>query len=601
MERYPGMDVRGDGGYCIILGRSAVGEYEWLLDTTDAYVIDPAIWEVIQPSKPKKAKAAPKTNAKEKTNGSGKRVDSELLVRTALGKVTAGMGRNNAGAWLAIQLRDNNYSAKETLAVAFSERCPPTDACGDENPYTSEEWASTVESIYSKPAREPWNEPEETPPPLMLPAPVLLSPSDSAEIPFSDPAQAAAPVKVDIADLLTKICTFTRKFVRMSDAQHAINALWVVHTHAIEAADFTPYPHVHSPVLRSGKTRLLEVNELLVSNPWCTGRTTVSSLVRKIDKFKPTLLLDESDAVFNVNTDYTEALRGVLNTGFERGGVYTMSVSQGKDWEPRDFSTFCPKMIAGIGKGMPTTVKDRSLPFELKRRLRSEPIERFRKRKVKPEGAELQRLAALWARDNGVVLGKATPELPESLDDRRWDVIEPLLAIADMAEGEWPAQARAALVELCGTGSADSTELCIRLLADIRSIFKEKNEDELQTEILLGSLMALSESPWREYNRNGSPITARQLADLLRDFGIGSRDIHTGTGKGRKSLRGYVKGDFKDAWERYLPAESNAPTSSESTQHPRQPRQANVYACPASFRIPAKKGLAGIKKVRNRQ
>ena len=197
---------------------------------------------------------------------------------------------------------------------------------------------------------------------------------------------------------------------------------------------------------------------------------------------------------------------------------------------------------------------------------------------------------------NGVVLGKATPELPESLDDRRWDVIEPLLAIADMAGGEWPAQARAALVELCGTGSADSTELCIRLLADIRSIFKEKNEDKLQTEILLGSLMALSESPWREHNRNGSPITARQLADLLRDFGIGSRDIHTGTGKDRKSLMGYVKGDFKDAWERYLPAESNAPTSSESTQHPRQPRQANVYTCPSEFSHPCQEGSGGDQK-----
>ena len=60
------------------------------------------------------------------------------------------------------------------------------------------------------------------------------------------------------------------------------------------------------------------------------------------------------DSCRNTNSDYTEALRGVLNTGFERGGVYTMSVSQGKDSDPRDFSTFCPKMIAGIGKVLPT-------------------------------------------------------------------------------------------------------------------------------------------------------------------------------------------------------------------------------------------------------
>jgi hypothetical protein len=147
MKRLLGTDVRGDGGFCIILGRSAVGKYEWLLESTDAYVIDPATWEVIQPSKPKKAKAAPKTNAEDKTNGSAKRVDVELLVRMALVKVTAGCGRNASGAWLAMQLRDNCYSKDEALAVVFCDRCPPTDACGDENPYTSEEWANTVESI----------------------------------------------------------------------------------------------------------------------------------------------------------------------------------------------------------------------------------------------------------------------------------------------------------------------------------------------------------------------------------------------------------------------------------------------------------------------
>lgn len=286
MERCPGMDVRGDGGYCIVIGRSAVGEYEWLLDTTDAYVIDRATWEKIQPSKLKKVKTQPKATAEDKANGSAKRVDVELLVRAALGKVTAGGGRNNAGAWLAIQLRDNNYSAEEVLAVAFSKRCPPTDGHGDESPYTLGEWAATVESIYSKPAREPWSEPA-----------VEAEPQG---IPFPDPAQTAeaqtAPAEVNIADLLTKISVFTRRFVHMTEAQATVGALWVAHTHAIDAADFTPYLDIHSPMLRSGKTRLLEVFNLLVRNPWFTGRTTPSSLVRKIDMFHSTLLLDENDA-----------------------------------------------------------------------------------------------------------------------------------------------------------------------------------------------------------------------------------------------------------------------------------------------------------------
>ena len=104
----------------------------------------------------------------------------------------------------------------------------------------------------------------------------------------------------------------------MTVLQATVVALWVVHTHAIDATDFTPYLNIYSAMLRSGKTRLLEILKLLVRNAWFTGRTTASALVRKVDRYRQTLLLDESDAAFEAKNDYTEALRGILNTGFER-------------------------------------------------------------------------------------------------------------------------------------------------------------------------------------------------------------------------------------------------------------------------------------------
>src|ERR1700674_5872758 len=82
---------------------------------------------------------------------------------------------------------------------------------------------------------------------------------------------------------LNAISDFIHRFVVLSRAQADACALWVAHTHAVEAADFTPYLHIHSPVLRSGKTRLLEVLKLLVRNPWFTSRVTASALVRKVN------------------------------------------------------------------------------------------------------------------------------------------------------------------------------------------------------------------------------------------------------------------------------------------------------------------------------
>ena len=81
-------------------------------------------------------------------------------------------------------------------------------------------------------------------------------------------------------------------------------------------------------------------------------------LTRKVDGETPTLLLDESDAVFAHRSEYAEALRSILNTGYRRSGISSLCVAQGAGLSYRDFSTFCPKALAGIG-ALPDTVTDR--------------------------------------------------------------------------------------------------------------------------------------------------------------------------------------------------------------------------------------------------
>jgi hypothetical protein len=118
-----------------------------------------------------------------------------------------------------------------------------------------------------------------------------------------------------------------------------------------------------------------------VAEPWFTGRVTAAVLVRKVDDVKPTLLLDESDATFGGEKEYAEALRGILNTGHRRGGVASLCVGKGPEMSFKDFSTVCPKAIAGIGK-LPDTVADCSIPIRLKRTASGEVPERFRLRNV---------------------------------------------------------------------------------------------------------------------------------------------------------------------------------------------------------------------------
>jgi hypothetical protein len=86
------------------------------------------------------------------------------------------------------------------------------------------------------------------------------------------------PEDSDEVQLLNDLSAFISRFVKLSQEEADVCALWVAHTHALGASDFTPYLDVNSPVLRSGKTRLLEVLRLLVHEPWFTGRVTASAL-----------------------------------------------------------------------------------------------------------------------------------------------------------------------------------------------------------------------------------------------------------------------------------------------------------------------------------
>ncbi len=334
----------------------------------------------------------------------------------------------------------------------------------------------------------------------------------------------------------------------MEPAEADVLALYAVHTHAIDAAEFTPYLHIFSPLPRCGKTTLLDEMSLLVAKPWLTGHVTAASLVRKVDQQQPTLLLDESDATFQANNDYSQALRGMLDTGYERHGIYSMCVRVGGDWVNKDFSTFCPKTIAGIGR-LPDTVEDRSIPIRLRRKLPGEKCEKFRKALVRPEAKTLRIRTEEWVQRHAKRLAQAVPDMPSELNDRQQDVCEPLIAIADCAGGEWPERARQALVALLASRRRRDDSQAVRLLADISDCFGNYSADRMRSQTLVDRLVAKEESLWRECNRGGR-LSQAGLARLLAPFDIETRDIRFEQG----IFKGYRRKDFEDAWARYLPA-----------------------------------------------
>jgi hypothetical protein len=339
------------------------------------------------------------------------------------------------------------------------------------------------------------------------------------------------------ADLLDGITTFLRRFVVFPDnAQVAAIALWIVHTHAFDAAEVTPYLAITSAEKRSGKTRTLDILELLTPEPWRTINPTGANLFRSIAEDRPTLLLDEVDAVFgSAAQTRQEGMRAVLNEGYKLGASVRRRERIENRWVRVDYPVFCPKAFAGIGTPLPDTVADRAIPIRLQRRAPTEAVEQFRRRFVVPEAVALRDRIGLWAMVRVDDLRAADPQMPPELierSDRAAEVWEPLFAIADMAGGEWPTRARAAAVLLHGADDSDET-LGVLLLRHIRAAFDRTKADKMGTWRLLKLLVDRGDGPWsdmwgeavRAEDRRGPGY---RLAARLKPYGIKPGKIRVG-------------------------------------------------------------------------
>ena len=362
------------------------------------------------------------------------------------------------------------------------------------------------------------------------------------EIAATKPRQ---PTTSDLADLLEKVVRTLRRFVLLNEHQTTAIALWIAHTHAFEAAECTPYLSINSVEKQSGKTRLLEVLEFLVADPWLTARTSAANLKNKIEADHPTVLLDESDTAFKLDKEYSEALRGVLNAGYRRRGRLSNSIKVNGNWVNKDFSVFSPKAIAGIGQ-LPDTVQDRSISIVMRRAAPSEKVEAFRERDARPELEPIQATLSEWAVWHVDALEAARPDMPRALSDRAMDTWEPLMAIADSAGEGWPHRAREAAVALASQTATDADSLRVRLLRDIKDIFENRGFIRIPTPALVAALVDIDVAPWGDLK--GKPLDNHFLARMLRNYPVKP----TIWKEGDHTVRGYRKDDFLDAWSRYV-------------------------------------------------
>jgi putative DNA primase/helicase len=349
------------------------------------------------------------------------------------------------------------------------------------------------------------------------------------------------PEPVDPAALLSDIATMIRRFIICDKEVSLAVALWVAMTWFIDVVQVAPLAVITAPEKRCGKSLLLTLLGKLSARAITSCSISPAALFRTIDKWNPTLLIDEADVCLKGS----EELRGLLDGGHTRDSAYTVRC-EGDDHEPKKFITWGAKALASIGH-VADTLMDRGIVLELRRKLPSEKVAKIRH--AEPGlFDDLRSKLARFADDYSEQVQEARPPLPDSLNDRAQDNWEPLLAIAMVAGGDCLKNGTAAALKLSGCESASQT-VGTELLADIKEIFEEKNVDRICTADLIKALCADKEKPWATYNK-GLPITPRQLAKKLGGYDIHSKNIRIGT---YDTLKGYEQHQFEDAFFRYAP------------------------------------------------
>jgi len=359
--------------------------------------------------------------------------------------------------------------------------------------------------------------------------------------------------------VLDEVRAFLGRFIAYpSEHARVAHTLWIAHTHGMSIWDSTPRIAFLSKEPGSGKSRALEVTEILVPNPVEAVNVSPAYIFRKVGQggVLPTLLYDEIDTVFGPRARENEEIRGLLNAGYRKHSKAGRCAIKGRDIVTEEISAYCAVAFAGLGN-LPETILSRSIVIRMRRRKTAEKLERFRRREILEHGNRLRDRLSDWVSEISSADGLIEwPELPIEISDRDQDIWESLVLLGDHAGQAWGERAREAARYLTSSRDSFAPSTGTKLLADIKTVF---NEERLPTAELIDRLINLDESPWASIN--GQPLEPRKLATELREY-----DIHPQTLRfDNVSLKGYRRSDFEDTWDRYLPTFSENTVSAVAT------------------------------------
>lgn len=147
-----------------------------------------------------------------------------------------------------------------------------------------------------------------------------------------------------VAELIESIQQHVRRYVDLTERFQRIASYYILLTWVYDAFNELPYLRLRGD-FGSGKTRaLIVIGSLCYKTFFASGASTVSPIFHTLDTFRGTLIFDEADFRFS---DEKSELVKIFNNGNAKGfPVLRTAMTMKKEFDPRAFNVFGPKIVA---------------------------------------------------------------------------------------------------------------------------------------------------------------------------------------------------------------------------------------------------------------
>lgn len=147
-----------------------------------------------------------------------------------------------------------------------------------------------------------------------------------------------------VPELVADIEAHLYRYVDLGEGFRTLASYYVLLSWVYDAFNELPYLRLRGDY-GSGKTRaLFVIGSLCYKGFFASGASTISPIFHTLDTFRGTLIFDEADFRFS---DEKAELVKIFNNGNVRGfPVLRTAITQKKEFEPRAFNVFGPKIVA---------------------------------------------------------------------------------------------------------------------------------------------------------------------------------------------------------------------------------------------------------------